>query len=250
MKYSQILNEGQLLKRYKRFFADIEQGEGVITAHLPNTGSLKGCLRIPQKCRYTLSDNPNRKLKATLEMIKDGVTWVGVNTSIPNQLAYESWEKRLFPHWKTFDRAQREIKLSEKTRIDLVMWDTTKCAEIKKLKASDFCNMQLHFVEIKNVTMAENGRAYFPDGVTERGQKHLIELMQLIDAGHTAELLFVVQRQDCREFSPADHIDPEYGRLLREANKKGVKISPYVCQLSKTRIELTTELLPIVWDED
>ncbi len=103
----------------------------------------------------------------------------------------------------------------------------------------------MHLVEVKNVSLGLDGRAMFPDSVTERGQKHLKDLMNAIDQGHTAEIIFVIQREDCRSFSPADDIDAEYGKLLRKAVQKGVKVSPYACRLTSESIELVPKLLPL-----
>ncbi len=241
MKFAHKLNEGIFLKRYKRFFADIDFGGETITAHLPNTGSLKSVNNPGQPCLFSKSDNPERKLKFTLEMIKsptDG--WVGVNTSTPNSIVKETildvigkgkQIKGTFAEWANYDEVKPEYKISAQTRLDFML----------KRKDSD----QLHFIEVKNVTFAENKVAKFPDAVTERGQKHLRELMDLMDQGHTAELVFTIQRQDCSFFAPADEIDPEYGQLLREAYKKGLIISPLVVELSPREVSLSESRLAL-----
>lgn len=233
------LTEGLFLKRYKRFFADIQVGDEVVTAHVPNTGSLLGCLKENSPCLFSTSDDPKRKLKYTLQMIKTPDSWVGVNTGISNRLVWEAWEEGRIPSWQEYDSAQREVKLHDKTRIDMVLWKSLDgTAKDKKISSKNFTDHSFHFVEIKNVTLGRNGVAQFPDAVTTRGQKHLQELMDLIDQGHTSELVFTIQREDCHSFSPADSIDPEYGRLLREAIKKGVKVSAYTCLLAPEKIEL------------
>jgi len=248
MKFNQRLLEGTFLKRYKRFFADIEHQGQVITAHTPNSGSMKGCNTPHSACRFYDHGKTDRKLRYTLEMIKTPTSWVGVNTMRPNALMFEAWQNQLLKDWKGFDRAQREVKISDKSRIDLVLWKSRDHQEEKLLKP-DFkkLNGPFHFVEIKNVSMAEGNLALFPDSVTERGQKHLKELMTLQKMGHSTEILFVVQREDCQSFSPADDIDPEYGKLLRQAKETGVRLSCYTCKLSPTAIEITPKKLKIVF---
>ncbi|WP_413558492.1 DNA/RNA nuclease SfsA [Bdellovibrio sp. HCB209] len=241
MKYSRKLLEGTFLKRYKRFFADVEYQGQTVVAHVPNTGSMKSVNNPGQLCLISESDNPERKLKFTLEMIKaPSGSWVGVNTSTPNTVVKETVlrvigkhkdEVGSFAHWASFDEAKPEYKISAETRLDFAL----------KKKDSD----KMHFIEVKNVTLGEDGVAKFPDAVTERGQKHIRELMALMEQGHTAELVFTVQRHDCGTFAPADDIDPEYGRLLREAFKKGLKISPLIVDLTPTEATLSEMLLPV-----
>lgn len=250
MKFTLPVAEGQFLKRYKRFFADIEKSGETLTAHVPNTGSLKGCLIDHAPCRYTISDDPKRKLKYTLQMIKTPSTWVGVNTGLSNDIVWEAWQKERVPHWQNYPCARREVKIHDKTRFDLVLWKNENVADPKKKVDPALFHQKsgpkFHFVEIKNVTLALDGVAQFPDAVTTRGQKHIRELVELIEKGHTAELVFVIQRTDCTSFSPADDIDPEYGCLLRESIEKGLKVSPYSCMLNADSVELDTKMpLPV-----
>lgn len=242
MKFSNKLQEGIFLKRYKRFFADIEFQGQTLTAHLPNTGSLKSANNPGQNCLFSTSDNPERKLKWTLEMIKspDSASWIGVNTATPNTVMRETLLQAVgkgsdamgtFATWAQFDEVKPEYKISAETRLDFML----------KKKNTD----KMHFIEVKNVTLAENGVAKFPDAVTERGQKHLRELMALMEQGHTAEIVFTIQRSDCSTFAPADEIDPEYGQLLREAFKKGLTVSPLVVDLSPLEVTLSENKLPL-----
>ena len=240
MKYSRPLEKGVFLKRYKRFFADIDWKGEVVTAHVPNTGSLKSVNNPGQHCLFSKSDNPERKLKYTLEMIQSSAGhWVGVNTSTPNAVVKEKLfeligkksDSEVFNFWGGFDEIKPEYKISAESRLDFAL--------LKK------DSQQIHFIEVKNVTLADGPTAQFPDAVSERAQKHLRELMRLIDQGHTAEIVFTVQRTDCEFFSPADDIDPEYGKLLREAIKHGVRVTPLVVQLSADEVCLTSEVLPI-----
>lgn len=233
MKFTQELEEGIFLKRYKRFFADIRwQGETIV-AHVANTGSLKSCNDPEQACLFSVSDNPERKLKYSLEMIRSkGGAWVGVNTSIPNKIVMEALEKKLFSHWQDFDQIQHEVKISAETRLDFVL---------KKTGQEKF-----HYIEVKNVTLAVEGVAQFPDAVTTRGQKHLIELMKLIEQGHSCEIIFTVQRNDCHAFSAALEIDPEYAKLLHKAVSAGLRVTPAVVDLSPREVKLSSKLLPLL----
>ncbi|MNJ92552.1 Sugar fermentation stimulation protein A [compost metagenome] len=240
MKYAQKLQEGIFLKRYKRFFADIDWQGNQITAHVPNTGSMKGVNNPGQQCLFSESTNPERKLKFTLEMIQaPSGGWVGVNTATPNIVVRETMEKVVgnkeingtFAPWASFDSFKAEHKISAETRLDFALSKKDSTA--------------MHFIEVKNVTLGEDGIAKFPDSVTERGQKHLRELMALIDQGHTAEILFTIQRHDCKAFAPADDIDPVYGQLLREAQQKGVKITPLLVDLSPLDATLSESKLPL-----
>jgi len=226
MKYNNgALTSGQFLKRYKRFFADVQVGGQTVVAHVANTGSLKGVCDTPHDCRIEFNDNPERKLKYTLMQVKTANSWVGVNTHLANQLVWEAWQNKKIPHWLNFTECQREYKISKESRLDFCLSNTTR----------------KHFVEVKSVTYAQGNVALFPDAVTTRGQKHLKDLMGLISKTTTAEILFVIQRTDCTEFSPAEDIDPEYARLLREAQAAGVTLSAYSATPERDRIELNNE---------
>jgi sugar fermentation stimulation protein A len=233
MEWPRKLVQGKFIKRYKRFFADVELDGKLVVAHVANTGSLKSALRPEsgQKCLLSPAADPERKLKFSLEAVQSTEgTWIGVNTSHPNKLAKEAFEKATFRHWKGFHQLKSEVKINAETRLDLLL-------ESKAGKK--------HYVEIKNVTMKTEKAAQFPDSVTERGQKHLRELMKLVQEGHSAEILFTVQREDCDHFSPAESIDPEYARLLREAKKAGVLISVFVVQVTPHQIVLTDQALKV-----
>lgn len=257
MKFNQTLVEGTLLKRYKRFFADVEfvdpatKKKRMLTIHVPNTGSLKSILAKPaqpQKCWFTLNEDPSRKLKGTLQAVQtlDGV-WVGVNTSNPNKIVQEAANtsikntKAFFKHWDPYPFYKSEFKISKETRLDGVFYKNEGDLENKKSKR--------HYVEIKNTTLMTvvDGvqHAQFPDAVTERGQKHLKELMHLIDEGHTAELIFTIQRNDAQFFSIAGEIDPEYAKLFKKALEKGLIVSPVVVEIDQEMITLSKKVLPV-----
>lgn len=234
MKYTQKLVSGKFLKRYKRFFADVHYNGEIVVAHVPNTGSLKSANHPGQDCLISPSENPERKLKFTLEMIQHpNGSWVGVNTATPNKIVKEAAQEKFFPHWEKFANVQSEVKINAATRLDLMLFNEGEASK--------------HYIEVKNVTLMEDGIAKFPDAVTERGQKHLRELMLLMDEGHSVELVFTVQRNDVKAFAPADDIDPAYGVLLREAHQKGMIITAVVVDLSPIEAKLSKIILPLVF---
>ncbi len=254
MKFQKKLYEGILLDRYKRFFADVElndeSGVEKLTIHVPNTGSLKGVIEkkttTPQKCWFSLHGDESKKLKGTLEAIRtvDGA-WVGVNTSNPNKIVSEAAVasttsgKAFLPHWAGFSFYKPEYKINEKSRLDGAFLKTESDLENP--------NSKKHFIEIKNTTYKSviDGKqhAQFPDSVTERGQKHISEMMLLMEQGHTCELIFAVQRSDVKYFSAAEQFDPAYAKLLNQAMKKGLVVSPLICKISQTEVILTNQVL-------
>jgi sugar fermentation stimulation protein A len=257
MKFNQTLVEGTLLKRYKRFFADVEfidpatKKKRTLTIHVPNTGSMKSVLAKPvqqQKCWFTLNEDPARKLKGTLQAVQtlDGV-WVGVNTSNPNKIVQEAALESIvsgqpfFKHWEKYKFYKSEHKISKETRLDGVFYKKEDDLENKDSK--------LHYIEIKNTTLMTEidgvKHAQFPDAVTERGQKHLQELMDLIDEGHQAELIFTIQRDDAKFFSVAKEIDPDYAKLFDKAVKKGLIISPVIVTIDQDSTLLSKKLLVV-----
>ena len=204
------LISGVLIKRYKRFIADVElDSGGKVTAHCPNSGSMKGCAIPGAQVWLSKSDNPKRKLKYTWELIKVAGTMIGINTQVPNKLVRQSIENDLIKELSGYDRVKAEIKTSSHTRLDLLLEKRTgeKC-----------------YVEIKNCTLVEDGVAMFPDAVTLRGQKHLDELEHLVSLGHRGVIFFLIQRMDARVFQPAAMIDKIYAEKLKKAKKNGVEV--------------------------
>ena len=252
IQFKQKLTEGVLLKRYKRFFADVEYFDPIskkkisLTIHCPNTGSLKTVIEkdTQHTCWFSLNDDPNRKLKGTLEAIQTvSGAWVGLNTSWPNKIvqfaAQDSIESGIpfFKNWKGYSYYKSEHKISKETRLDGVFcFLKSDLDNLKKKK---------HYIEIKNVSLARNDQAQFPDAVTERGQKHLIELMKLIDGGHKAELIFTIQRSDVKAFSIAGDIDPKYKKLFDQAVLKGLIIKPVLVEINRDGIRLSQKILPL-----
>lgn len=251
MKFKKKLLEGVLLQRYKRFFADVEYDGEKFTIHVPNTGSLKGVIdkNAKQKCWFSLHGDETKKLKGTLEAVQaTNGTWVGVNTSNPNKIVQEAIQgaiesgKTHFSHWDEYGFYKSEYKISKETRLDGVFCKKEEDLENTKAK--------MHFIEIKNTTYVEKvGNkliAMFPDAVTERGQKHIREMMELIDKGHKAELIFTIQRDDVKGFAAAKNIDPEYAKLLKQAIKKGLIVSPTLVAIDQTQVYLTKKILEVI----
>ena len=208
---------GRLIKRYKRFFADILLDDGsIVTAHCVNTGSMKGCLETDAIVGISTSDNPKRKLKYTLEIIKIGRSWVGVNTSLTNRLAEEFIRENGISEIGTFKELKREVKYGVNSRIDILLeTDTKNC-----------------YIEVKNVSMVFDGKASFPDAVSERGTKHLLELIEVVKNGKRGIMLFICQRDDALSFKPASEIDPVYAKTLQKAYDAGVEILVYKSKVS------------------
>lgn len=228
MKFSEELIQGKILKRYKRFLADVELENGeVITAHTANTGSMKTCWEPGWSVLLSFHDNPKRKLKYSLELTNNGNTWICVNTSLPNKIAVEGIKNGVVKELKGYSTIKPEAKIG-KSRIDILLSN----------EGEDPC-----YVEVKNVTLlGDKKRGIFPDAVSTRGQKHLEELMGLVDQGIRAAMLYVVNREDVTSFGPADDIDPKYGELLRQAEAKGVEILAYQCKLTPDEIKLSKRL--------
>jgi sugar fermentation stimulation protein A len=229
MRFPSRLIRGTLVQRYQRFLADVRLPSGeIVTAHCTNTGSMMGCKEPGSVVYISRSDKKGRRLLYTWEIIEVGRTWVGINTMHPNRLVAEAIASGAIPELQGYDNVRREVVTRQGTRLDL-------CLE----GSNGSC-----FVEVKNVTLAVDGAAAFPDAVSARGTKHLKELMWLRRKGHRGAVVFVIQRTDCRIFRPADEIDSEYGRWLRRAIKAGIEALPYVAYVTPKEIVLT-ERLPI-----
>ena len=221
MKLNKNIQKAKILKRYKRFLADVELENGeVITVHVPNTGRMTTCWAPGWDCIISDSENPNRKYRYTLEMTYNGKTWIVANTGIPNKLAEDFISNNLIPSLANYKSIRREVKYGENSRIDLLLEnDNEKC-----------------FVEVKNTTLVENGVAYFPDAPSDRALKHLKELEQEVKDGNRAVMLYMISREDAERFSPADHIDPRYGKAVKKAVENGVEIIPVLCNVNTNEI--------------
>ncbi|PSF14044.1 DNA/RNA nuclease SfsA [Marinobacter shengliensis] len=221
MKFAEPLVEGRLIRRYKRFLADVRLPDGEeVTAHCPNTGSMLGCQPDNARVWLSRSDNPKRKLKYTWELVETGpAVFACVNTARPNAQAREAIEAGRVPELAGYTECRAEVRYGdEKSRIDLLF--------------SGHPTRPDAWVEVKNVTLAEGSSGYFPDAVTERGQKHLRELMAQVEKGDRAVLFFVVNHTGIEAVRPADHIDARYGELLRQAQAAGVEVLAYRAALA------------------
>ncbi|MBE9051556.1 DNA/RNA nuclease SfsA [Nostocales cyanobacterium LEGE 11386] len=211
------LYSGILLKRYKRFFADIQLDSGeIVTAHCPNTGPMTGVSTPGSAVQLSQSDNPQRKLAYTLELIQvhdNEPTWVGVNTVLPNRVVKLALEKHLFPELGSYSQIKGEVVYGQdkKSRVDFFL-------------TGDDVERPI-YLEVKNTTWAQGTLALFPDTETTRGQKHLRELTALLPQTR-AVMLYFINRSDCTEFAPGDITDPVYGKLLRNAIALGLEILP------------------------
>ncbi|MDX9818185.1 MULTISPECIES: DNA/RNA nuclease SfsA [Desulfococcus] len=201
---------GRLIKRYRRFLADVvlENGQAV-TAHCPNSGKMTSCCEPGMPVYLSFHDNPKRKLKYTWEIIRMPTSLVGVNTLVPNRLVAASIGQGLVEELSGYASVQREASVGRNSRIDLLLSDG----------AGGRC-----YVEVKNCTWVQDGVASFPDAVTARGLKHLVELRRLAKKGDRCVMFYLIQRMDAEYFVPADEIDPKYGEGLRLAAKEGVEI--------------------------
>ena len=227
MNFENKLIPGQFIKRYKRFFVDIKIKEKTITAHCPNTGSMYGLLKKGNKVWVTKSDNPNRKLKYTLQIIEDKKSKVGVNTHLANKIVHHALENNLIKEFDKKIQVKPETKFGTNTRFDFLITQ-------KKFKA---------FIEVKNVTLSRiKNLAEFPDAVTSRGLKHINELLKASNMGYKIFILYLIQRNDCKLFKIAEDVDPEYANSLVKAVKKKLNILCYDCKFSSKGIKLNQKV--------
>jgi len=227
MKFTNSLIKGKLIKRYKRFFTDIELDEEIVTAHCPNTGSMKGLLDEGNEVYISKSDNPKRKLKYTLEIIKVKKKLVGVNTHFANKIAFHGLSNNLVKEVANNDSIKPEVFFDKETRFDFL---------VEKDK-------QKIFVEVKNVTLFRKQKtAEFPDAVTTRGTKHLKTLVEAIKKGYKSYLLFLVQIQSVENFKIAKDIDEEYYENYLFAKKAGLNVLAYRCDISSKQIKIEKKI--------
>ena len=231
MKIEPKLIHAKFIKRYKRFFADVKIKNKIITAHCPNSGSMLGLLKENNNAWISKSDNPNRKLKYTLEIINDKKSNVGVNTHRANRIVEEALENKKIKELKKFNSIKREAKFSKETRFDFYL-------ESKNEKA---------FLEVKNVTLCrQKNISEFPDAVTTRGKKHLAHLQDAIKQGCESYLLFLIQREDSKSMRIASDIDPNYFDEIKKAKEKGVNIIAYSCKVKDNEITVSKSIKVII----
>lgn len=226
MEFREKLVHGTLIKRYKRFLAEVRLDDGSeVVAHCTNSGSMKSCLENGAEVYLTPVTDPKRRTKFTWEMIKINGGWVGINTGNPNKLAFEAISAGKIPELTGYTNVKREVVFGD-SRFDVFAEnETEKC-----------------FIEVKNVTLKEGKYALFPDAVTTRGQKHLKTLMEVKESGMRAVMLYIVQRTDVEVFAPAIGIDPEYTKALKQAVDAGVEVIVMQAKVSTDKIELTKKL--------
>ena len=227
MVFNKILIKGKLIKRYKRFFADIKLNKEIVVAHCPNTGSMKGLLDEGNDVYISKNDDPKRKLKYTLEIIKVKKNLIGVNTHFANKIAYHGLTNNLINELKNNDSIKPEVFFNKETRFDFL---------IEK-------NKQKIFVEVKNVTLFRNEKiAEFPDAVTSRGSKHLKTLIDATKKGYKTYLLFLIQSEGIEHFKIAKDIDKEYYDNYLLAKKAGVNFLAYRCKISSKEIKIEKKI--------
>ena len=223
MKFTSTLIKGKLIKRYKRFFIDIEVKNSILTAHCPNTGSMMGLLNKGNFVWVSKNNNPNRKLKYTLELIKVNKLLIGVNTHRANRIVEHGLKNKLFKEFKSIKLIKPEFKFSNDTRFDFL------------------CDKKI--IEVKNVTLTRNKElAEFPDAITSRGSKHLVKLIDSISKGYKPFVLFLTQIQDINKFKIAKDIDKNYYDNYLLAKKAGVNFLAYKCALNTKEIKIEKKI--------
>ena len=223
MKFTNTLIKGKLIRRYKRFFTDVEVNNKVVVAHCPNTGSMLGLLEKGNDVWISKVDGPKRKLKFTLEMIQSNQKIIGVNTHRANRIVEHGLRNKLFKEFSSIKNIKSEFKYSDDTRFDFL------------------CDDRL--IEVKNVTLnRKNDIAEFPDAITSRGTKHLKKLIESIKRGYKPYVLFLVQIQNISKFRIAKDIDSDYYNNFIEAHKKGLKFIAYRCKLNSKEIVIEKKI--------
>ena len=228
MQFPTPLIRGTLIKRYKRFLADVTLDDGSeITAHVANPGAMLGLKDPGIRVWLSKSDNPKRKLKYSWELAEIDGHMVGINTAHPNGIVEEAILSGAIPELSGYDALRREVKYGENSRIDILLSSENK----------PDC-----YVEVKNVHLKRGPEAEFPDSVTARGTKHLRELAEMVRQGHRAVMVYIVQREDCNAFKIAADIDPTYASTLDDVRKQGVETLCYACALSTEQITVANPL--------
>ena len=227
MEFTKSLIKGKLIKRYKRFFTDVKINKKIVTAHCPNTGSMKGLLDKDNEVYLLPNNDPKRKLRYGLEIIKTRKNLVGVNTHLANKIVHHGLENNLITELKNCDLIKPEVFFNKETRFDFLL---------KK-------NKQKFFVEVKNVTLFRNSNtAEFPDAITSRGSKHLLTLIDAIKKGYQAYLLFLVQIQNMKYLKIAQDIDAEYYKNYLIAKKAGVNFLAYRTKINTNKIRIEKKI--------
>ena len=221
MEFTKSLIKGKLIKRYKRFFTDVRLNKKIVTAHCPNTGSMKGLLDEGNDVYLLPNNDPKRKLKYGLEIIKSRKNLVGVNTHMANKIVHHALENNLINEFQNYRSIRSEVFFNKETRFDFL---------VEK-------NKQKSFIEVKNVTLfREKKTAEFPDAITSRGSKHLLALIDAIKNGYKSYIIFLIQIQNMENFKIAKDIDKEYYNNYMIAKKAGVNFLAYRCKINSKEI--------------
>ncbi len=232
MKFKSPLTRGTLIKRYKRFLADVELDDGrIIIAHCANSGSMMGVKEPGSTVWLAPNLNPKAKLDWRWELLEVDGRLVGINTHHPNHIVEEAILDEQVPELTGYAGLRREVKYGQNSRIDILL---------ENPHASD--QSRLCYVEVKNVTLRQNGRAEFPDAVTARGTKHLRELAEMKREGHRAVMFYLINRMDCDSFSLAREIDPAYATAFGKAMDAGVEALAYACLLTTKAIRVERKI--------
>ena len=227
MKFTKALIKGKFLKRYKRFFADIKVNKEIIIAHCPNTGSMMGLLNENNDAWVLKNEDPKRKLKYTLQILKTSKNLIGVNTHLANKLVHEGLQNNTLLEFKNLDKIVTEKFYNKETRFDFLV-------EKNKKKI---------FIEVKNVTLIRDGKtSEFPDAITTRGSKHIKTLMDAHKKGYECYVFFLVQIENCKYFKIANDIDNEYYENYKQAKKSGVKFIAYNCKVGSKEIKIDKKI--------
>ena len=229
MDFENKLITGVLIKRYKRFFADIKLENKIITAHCPNPGSMLKLLEKGNRVWVTETNNEKRKLKYTLQIIEVDESKYCINTHITNKIVHESLKRKKIKDLIMFDTIRAEKKFGKNTRFDFLLVNTK--------------NNKKAFLEVKSVTLSRRtGKAEFPDSITTRGKKHLENLILANKQGYETYLMFLIQIENCKFFNIASDIDPQYSKVFNEAVKKNVKVLCYDCKFSNKGLEINNKI--------
>ena len=227
MKFTKPLIKGKFLKRYKRFFVDVKVNKDIITAHCANTGSMMGLLNVNNDAWILKNDDPKRKLKYTLQILKTADNIIGVNTHLANKLVLEGFKNNLFLEFKNLNKIESEVYYDKETRFDFLIHK----------------NKKKYFIEVKNVTLIRDSKtSEFPDAITTRGSKHIKALINAYKKGYECYVLFLVQVENCNYFKIADDIDKEYYENYKIAKKLGVKFIAYNCKVGAREIKVNKKI--------
>lgn len=228
MKLTAPTQTGTLLRRYQRFLADVRLADGTtLTVHCPNSGSMLGCSAPGSPVILSRSANLDRKYAWTLEMVRENNTWIGVNTARTNALAREALENGTIAEFGPVRALRPEVRVSERSRLDFLV-QTHNRADL--------------YLEVKNCSLAVDGTALFPDAVTARGTRHLLELEALLAQGRQAALLFCIQRVDASQFAPASAIDPVYAQTLARVHARGLPVLAYQAAVNPDEIRIIRKI--------